>query len=77
MRIVIPGWGSLIWNPGNLAMTGEWQPDGPMLPVEFARVSTDGRLTLVIAPDVPAVVGADTVTSYIVPDHSIIDSNPV
>ncbi len=55
MRIAILGWGSLIWNRGDLAMIGEWQPDGPMVPVEFARVSQDGRLTLVIAPDVPAV----------------------
>jgi hypothetical protein len=55
MKIAILGWGSLIWNRGDLAMTGEWQPDGPMLPVEYARVSQDGRLTLVIAPGMPAV----------------------
>lgn len=42
------GWGSLIWDPRDLPIEGEWQNDGPHLPVEFSRVSTDGRLTLVV-----------------------------
>lgn len=50
MRIAILGWGSLLWNPGNLAFIGEWQPGGPLLPIEFSRKSSDGRLTLVIDP---------------------------
>ena len=42
------GWGSLIWNPDGLPIAGEWQKDGPRLPVEFTRVSGQGRLTLVV-----------------------------
>ncbi len=49
-RIAILGWGSLIWSPRGLSMTGHWQP-GPSLPIEFARKSADGRLTLVLYGD--------------------------
>lgn len=42
------GWGSLIWKNGSLPNFGGWHPDGPMLPVEFARESADRRITLVI-----------------------------
>jgi len=30
---------------------GEWNEDGPWLPIEFSRIASDGRLTLVIDPD--------------------------
>lgn len=48
MNIAVLGWGSLIWCPGSLRIKTRWRPDGPMLPIEFARMSEDGRLTLVI-----------------------------
>ncbi|MCI0624171.1 MAG: hypothetical protein L0387_21400 [Acidobacteria bacterium] len=50
MKIAILGWGSLIWDPRDLPREGIWQVGGPTLPIEFSRVSYDGRLTLVIDP---------------------------
>ena len=52
MKIAILAWGSLISEPRGLPVTGEWQKDGPMLWIEFSRISQRGAhadcLTLVI-----------------------------
>lgn len=48
MRIAYLGWGSLVWNPKTLPIVGTWENGGPVLPIEFSRISSDGRLTLVI-----------------------------
>lgn len=61
MRIAILGWGSLVRSPGSLAIVGEWRTGGPILPIEFSRISDDGRLTLVIDED----VGVDVSTRYV------------
>jgi len=50
-KIAVLGWGSLIWDKRTLSVEDEiWEKDGPQLPIEFARISADGRLTLVIHP---------------------------
>ena len=54
------GYGSLIWNPDGLPHGGEWHRGGPPLPIEFSRISPDGRLTLVIDPR----HGAEVVTRW-------------
>jgi hypothetical protein len=54
----ILGWGSLISKPEGdasigqkpLRISGTFVPGGPSLPIEFSRISQDGRLTLVIDP---------------------------
>jgi hypothetical protein len=48
MQVAIIGWGSLISSPGILGLQSRWHRDGPLLPVEFARISSGDRLTLVI-----------------------------
>lgn len=54
-RIAVLGWGSLIWEPRDdyKKLIGHWEDDGPILPIEFSRISSsrNGALTLVIDPD--------------------------
>mgnify|MGYP000038252421 FL=1 len=52
MKICILAWGSLQWDPRSLEISDAFEPTGPMVPIEFSRISgKDGptpRLTLVI-----------------------------
>ena len=48
MKIAVLAWGSLVWDPRELEAAATFAPNGPLLPVEFCRVSGDGRLTLVV-----------------------------
>ena len=51
MKIAVLGWGSLIWNPTDLKIEDCWKTDGPFLPIEFARISKNWPLTLVVYPN--------------------------
>jgi len=75
MKIAILGWGSLIWNPKLLQYNKEigWQKDGPILPLEFARISKDGRLTLVITSDGKEVQTLYTLSTITSLDEAILD----
>lgn len=70
MKIAILGWGSLIWQPKNLDFDKVfgWKKDGPTLPIEFARVSKDGRLTLVITEN-----GTKVPVLYTLSNHQSLD----
>lgn len=70
MKIAILGWGSLIWQPKDLKFDTNigWKENGPVLPIEFARISKDGRLTLVITPN-----GTDVPTLYSVSSFDNLD----
>ncbi|MEO5789254.1 hypothetical protein [Gelidibacter sp.] len=47
-KIACIGWGSLIWRPERLKIQNYWFEDGPILPIEFTRISSDNRVTLII-----------------------------
>ena len=53
MRIACLAWGSLFWDPRTLPHEPPFYSDGFPLPIEFSRVSLDGRVTLIIDPAAP------------------------
>lgn len=78
MKIVILGWGSLLWDkrPEFDEQHDEWQFDGPYLKIEFSRVSKtrSGALTLVLdAKDGASCQVAYTLSKRKDPDDAICD----
>lgn len=69
-RIAILGWGSLIYDLGELEshVGSDWKDGGPQLQIEFSRVSSsrDGALTLVIDEE----NGVNIPTQYILSSRS-------
>lgn len=75
MKIAILGWGSLIWKPENLAYNIEssWSSDGPFLPIDYSRISNDGRLTLVISDEVNEVKTKFAISTFETLDQAILN----
>ena len=48
VKSVVLAWGSSVWDPRDLKIASKFAPNGPLLPIEFCRISADGRLTLAI-----------------------------
>ena len=48
VKSVVLAWGSSVWDPRDLQIASKFAPNRPLLPIEFCRVSEDGRLTLAI-----------------------------
>jgi len=66
MNIAVIGWGSLIWDMEILSphVEGAWQMQaGPLLPMEFSRISLKRKLGLVVCLD--TTVGVDCATHVI------------
>ncbi len=75
MKIAILGWGSLIWNPQNLNYHKElgWYTEGPFLPIEFSRISSNGRLTLVIDKNAEMLQTLFAISHYEKLDEALLD----
>jgi len=75
MKIAILGWGSLIWSPTTLQYNKEigWDKEGPKLPIEFSRISQDGRLTLVLDKNADNVQTFFTTSSYQKLDEAVLN----
>lgn len=75
MKIAILGWGSLLWQPKDLQFNEKigWSENGPMLPIEFARISKDGRLTLVITKEVKEVKTYFAISNYETLEEAVLN----
>ncbi|WP_333617514.1 hypothetical protein [Mixta calida] len=55
MNIACLGWGSLLWKPDALPVSGDWHADGPSLPIEFSRIGDSGELATAVCINAPLV----------------------
>lgn len=69
MKIAVLAWGSLCWDKRELDIVNDWTDGGVILPIEFARISTDGRLTLVITEE----YGTDIETYWAISKYSKLE----
>ncbi len=69
MKIAVLAWGSLYWDKRELDIIKDWTSGGVILPVEFARISRDGRLTLVITEE----YGTDIETYWAISKYSNLE----
>jgi hypothetical protein len=74
MKIAILAWDSLVGDRRQLQAAGDFAPNGPLLPIEFCRVSRDGRLTLVVDETFGAVCTSHSVASGITDLDEAIDN---
>ena len=65
MKIAVLAWGSLVSDPRELKAASEFVANGPLVPIEFCRVSRDGRLTLVVDETFGAVCATYSAPSAI------------
>jgi hypothetical protein len=47
-KIAIVSFGSLVFEPRNLKIQGQWNETGPIIKCEFSRISSNKRLTVVV-----------------------------
>ncbi len=73
-KIAVLAWGSLVWDPRDLQAAEKFAPNGPLLPIEFCRISGDGRLTLVIDETFGAVCTTYSAPSAIEDLDAAIDN---
>jgi len=71
MKIICLGWGSLVWDPRTLRLASEWKNGGPLLPLEFKRASSDGRLTLVLVEGAEPIQALWAELNYSSPDEAM------
>ena len=69
-QVAILGWESLIWDPRGLPSDGAWRVGGPVVPIEFSRVSNDCHLTLVK----DSANGVPVVTQYVPSPRTSLDN---
>ena len=78
LRVAILGWGSLLWDerPEFDETLDDWQLDGPILPLEFSRVSVSRKRALTLVID--SENGTDCRVAYAMskrrcPEDAIVD----
>lgn len=69
MKTALLGWGSLVWEQCEIPkIKGEWQTGGPVIPIEFSRISTSRMRILTLVID--SKNGTDVTSRYAISDRS-------